>query len=545
MSERENMQSLSLNLERFRNDAFKRKSSAHCTIVYERSDPVCPSERSRSFIYAINKFRNAKNHAVPHHFLPIQRAKIAARFILFTVFCLALLGDVAAVRAANGEPVLTVQTGHLGPIAMIAVAQNDETLLTAGADGFAQQWKISSGRVLRRWPAGALHNGRLSPLDAAALSADGKFALTADALGWVNWRTTMTGQWHQWNAGGRVIALALTADGKAVAATARALAIWEPEATKVSWSAASDGAALTALALSPDEKTVAVGDERGKILVYDVATGRKLSEWNISRRAISGLAFGGRGARLLVANGLSGVTVWNEQTGESLGELVFPRAALSFMGNNEAVVGAFGAEGELMFASVDTGRAWQIAAPAGLMSAVLVPKTTTFLAATSRGEAQLCDIYRGSPQRQFSGEIEFAAAARWLASGVLTARGAPTDQMPVGALEQNVMGGFYNSDGRRFAAWTDDGKWRLWRAETASWRPLELPTPLEPRSAESLAVFSADGARVFVAAAKGGALFSAVTAESSGVLKQNIPIQRAAFSPDSQRLATPLMANSP
>ena len=120
------------------------------------------------------------------------------------------------------------------------------------------------------------------------------------------------------------------------------------------------GARVTAMAVSPDGKTFAVGYEKGGLALYDFATRRQARELKGHTKDVRGLAFSPDGR--LLATGGDNVRLWDTGTGEQLAALEGHTEGLGVWGWLRAL--AFSPDGKLLASAGADGtvKLWDVAA---------------------------------------------------------------------------------------------------------------------------------------------------------------------------------------
>jgi WD40 repeat protein len=211
------------------------------------------------------------------------------------------LGVIGSTAWADTKPIKTL-TGHTRWVASVAFHPQGRLLASGGHDGFVRLWDLPTGK--EKWAF-----DYRSVVASLAFSPDGKTLLCGGG-GWVrqpNGKQTLrerqgeivllsTGTGQQQGAlighRGSVSAMAFTRDGKTLMSCAwDGLAkVWDMAQRKAVRTFPRHSMPIGDLALSPDEKTLAVTDGP-KVKLYELATGRVVRELNVDdgtrRRASS------------------------------------------------------------------------------------------------------------------------------------------------------------------------------------------------------------------------------------------------------------------
>ncbi len=234
-----------------------------------------------------------------------------------------ILWDVAA-----GKERFPMTIGHKGSILGIAFAKNPRRLVSAGGLGTdynVKLWDLASGKEERTFPEAPLSGPALS------LASDGRIVLqrTADAI---LARDLDTGAEVGRIAGLRftMVQATFSPNGKLVALYGGAdtnLRLYELPALKPRATlSAPAGIPFFSVAFSGDGQTMATGDHRGGIHLWDTASGteRKLAQplalpkANFTHVALS------RDGRALAAISDVGIKAWNLETGAERLDAAFP-----------------------------------------------------------------------------------------------------------------------------------------------------------------------------------------------------------------------------
>lgn len=171
-------------------------------------------------------------------------------------------------------------------------------------------WDVGSGRELLRLK-------EQTPLSAIAFTPDGKSLVTSSGSAQVKVWELATGQQLRLiqSGEGSVNALAISPDGRHLAAGDGTVRIWDMQTGKQLSNPPAEQGAIRVIAYSPDGSRVASGSQNGMILLWDAASGKVLNSIK-SHGAVTSLAFSPDGKRL-VSGGTDGqVHFWNVATGK-------------------------------------------------------------------------------------------------------------------------------------------------------------------------------------------------------------------------------------
>jgi WD40 repeat protein len=201
-----------------------------------------------------------------------------------------LLLALAAPARAEDKALLVLNTGgHVGRVRGLFFTPNGKELISVGEDRTVRVWGVGEGepRQVLRLPIGA--EERTTDLGlAAALAPDGKtVAVATFAPG--------TGQ-HQ------VYLIDLAGER-----VERVLKVGK--------------APIWAVAFSPDGKLLATGGEQKTVLLWNLETGKVLSELTGHTAALRALVFSPDGKRLASSGLDKTVRLWSVETGKPLGSL--------------------------------------------------------------------------------------------------------------------------------------------------------------------------------------------------------------------------------
>jgi RNA polymerase sigma factor (sigma-70 family) len=308
-------------------------------------------------------------------------------------------------------------------------------------------------------------------------------------------------------------ALALSPDGRTAAVGGRnsTVRLWDLTTGKETLAEVGKQASVEAVAVSPDSKLAATGSFDGVVRVYERATGVEVRSFRAEPHSIQHLAFAPDGKSLLAAVAYNPARLWNLETGKEL--RTFPGSLGSVRG---VWHGAYSPDGSLL-ALVVPEPAIQIVDPAtGKVLRRLGEKLSfQHLAFSPDGRALACC---GFGKALYLLDVE-SGKELWVARN-----------------DNGLIAVAYSPDGRRIATGEFEHGVKLWDAATGEC----LSTLAVPGGTARAVAFSPDG-RLLAAAGDSHEVVLFETATGTEVRKltgHNGSVWSLAFSPDGRSLVT-------
>jgi WD40 repeat protein/serine/threonine protein kinase len=354
-----------------------------------------------------------------------------------------------------------------------------------------------------------------------------------------------------------VSAIAFSPDGKTVLTgsydhTAR---LWDAATGRPFGAPMPHQDSVAAAAFSPDGKTVLTGSHDHTARLWDGTNGRPLARVLRHDRGVTSVAFSPDGKTMLTGSGDGSARLWNADTCQPIGAPMHHELMV-----REAV---FSPDGRMVATASDdnTARLWDATTgrPLGpslrhqgegralrVLEVAFSPDGKAVITGSNDHTARLWDTATsrqlGSPlwHHDSVGAVAFSPDGKAVLTGSedQTARlwDVATGQ-PIGAPMQHageVADVAFSPDGKFALTGGQDGSVRLWDATTA--QPLGLPMPHQARVSD--VVFSPDGKSVLTASNDGTArLWDVATGQPLGLpLQHNGAVWTMAFSPDGKTL---------
>jgi WD40 repeat protein len=415
--------------------------------------------------------------------------------------------ELALFRGFHGLMELAVLAAHVGPVQAAALSSDGRYVVTASHDKTARVWAVDANepRVI------ATLSGHSGPVLSAAFSPDACYVVTASwdrtARVWQEAGAELaTLREHQ----SAVVEAQFSADGSCIVTasddtTAR---VWSAkDGRKVSLLRGHQGRVTTA-EFSPDGRFVITASDDRTARLWEAETGRELHKLEGHAQTVTGARFSPDGEHVITASEDGTARVWDALTGQ-------PGPILK--GHGGWVTDArFSHDGKrIVTASADkSARIW--AADAGSTLHIL------------KGHDGLLSSARFS----WDGE-RVVTAARDRTARIWNAENGASEAILAGHGDA-VTGASFSPDGTRVVSASTDRTSRLWKSRNA---PLTLAGH---QGAIASAVFSPNGDRVLTVSEDNTArIWNAETGEELVVFsKHHASVNAGTFSPDGEQVLT-------
>jgi WD40 repeat protein/serine/threonine protein kinase len=314
----------------------------------------------------------------------------------------------------------------------------------------------------------------------------------------------------------------------------------------------SDADAVTAVAFSPDGRSVLTGSEDNTARLWDITSGNEIATLH-HRAKVHALAFGPAGRTVLTASLDNTARLWSATFGQEI---------TAFRHKNPVLAVAFSPNGRLILtgSSDNTACLWDAAsgkknAPLpheeSVYAVAFSPDGHTVLTGSWDGAARLWDTASGNknltlshgrkavcavafgPDRRIATASYDGTARLWHASSGESIATLPHDQSK--AIESNkVLAVAFSPGGRTVVTGSEDKTARLWDA--ASGKQLYV---FPHENYVSAVAFSPDGRTILTGSGDGTArLWDAATGNKIITLRHGKGVHAVAFSPDGCTILT-------
>jgi RNA polymerase sigma factor (sigma-70 family) len=264
------------------------------------------------------------------------------------ILCLALTRDNATLAAGTADGAFHLWkvrsgklfprpgTGHQAPVNCVAYSPDGKTLATSSQDGTIHLCRAADGKEIRRWPAHALAD-RISWPNGLAFSRDGNVLASGGRDGMVRLWNLATGKELRHfpeakRTQGGYSCLDFSPDGKWLATRDDQGAVrrWTPTGREVRRLQPGDPQdyfrlATRALAFSPNGKYLA-SPRGGLVRVWEVATGTEIATFAGRNGTITAVAFSPDSRSLAAATHTGELCLWDLATAALRSRVALPPA---------------------------------------------------------------------------------------------------------------------------------------------------------------------------------------------------------------------------
>lgn len=293
------------------------------------------------------------------------------------------------------RPASVVTLGDQGALAVSIGAAADRALAGTLNHG-ALLWDLNSGQLM----ASLSHNtDQTAVVVATALSADGRFAISAERHNLIRWDLSSREETGHWGTRGVIRSVAIDDRGQRILAGLSTQSAWLIDASgAVAPAIIPHATAVGVVALSADGRIGVTGSDDGMLRVWDLDSGTTLWRWSFNA-SVASIALSPDGLTLFAAPFHGPGMIWRLQDGEVLVErLGKPRRSMisaRFSEDSQQLLTG-SPSGELILWSVTNGervQSWQAPRPTHirpaakvLMDVAFVPGGQAVTAATSGGQ---------------------------------------------------------------------------------------------------------------------------------------------------------------
>jgi WD40 repeat protein len=210
---------------------------------------------------------------------------------------------------------------HDRAIGTVAVTADGRLAVTASLDTKLKVWEIASGKVLQMFSGHDLDN------HAVAVNPDGKYVVSSDNDQRLNsllkvWNVATGDLVSEWKAHeGNIYKSGIATDGEIIVSAAQKIKVWKLATGELMHTFATQGG-ISAVIITPDRRYIVSSFLGGKIIVWDVTTGKFVRELAAATdKMISTVAVTSDGDFILSGGYDNNVTIWDFHTGKTLGYL--------------------------------------------------------------------------------------------------------------------------------------------------------------------------------------------------------------------------------
>ena len=368
--------------------------------------------------------------------------------------------------------------GHAGSVGCVSLSPDGKTCASGSADTTVRVWDMETGDLL------LVLEGHREAVLGVAFSADGEGLISGSGdRSFVVWDIGHAARPVRLAGAGSVVDLALDPNAaRAVCASKDTLQLWHVERRELVRQFESCPDVVTAVALTPDARTVVTGCESGKVFLWDGRSGQKAGLLAGHESTVWAAAFSPDGRAILTASEDTTLRLWDVESAAQLGV---------FNGHAKAVLAAgFSADGRTILSASDdkTLLLWDAQSGKvlrtfsghrdGVTSVVIGPDGRTAISGALDATVRVWDLATGKNTRVLKGHeagvthvaLSPDGAVAFSASLDRTVRSWSTEtgkllQVFAGH-EDAVRGLAVTPDGRRLLSAAMDATCRVW--DTAS-----------------------------------------------------------------------------
>ncbi|MDB5335704.1 MAG: domain, G-beta repeat [Planctomycetaceae bacterium] len=349
-----------------------------------------------------------------------------------------------------------------------------------------------------------------------------------------------------------VHALAFSPDGLTLASgDFRAVKLWKrPENVKRFDIAA--GAAVPVVAVTADGKWLAAGGADNNIRLFNLTDGKPGKVLAGHTGPVSSLKFTADNTKLVSGSTDKSIRVWNPVDGAVLARIDTPAPVTSLTLNQDSTqIISGGADNLIRVWTVPAAPTKQIGATAIPVVAMEISPDKKFLAVpTADGKVDLIDLATSAVVKSFAGHVGAITSVGFSANSARLITGGADKTvriwdvatgMPVALLQGNgeaVTAVGLHPNGNQAVSGTIDGKLAIWKLDV----PAGVPLAGDNGQPATVAAVSFDGKKLATAAVVGGKPAIQIRDIPGGVSQTLVghegPISAIAFSPDGARIVS-------
>jgi len=456
-------------------------------------------------------------------------------------------GAASAQQTASPKPELTVQSGHTKTVTAVAFLPDGKHLASAGMDMTLRIWDLGTGEEIRTIRRSHKNTGYIPTVDSIEAAPDGNLICSEEGLVVIDpasgkeVRTFPTSLDPKYSGGvtkdGNVLTVQRARDGKGY--TVVKTDYLKGVEVRTLGGSGTEGA-FTAVALSPDGGTLAIGDNKGGMSLTDTSSGKELAPLEKHQGQVQRIAFSPDGRRFASASDDATVRIWDSRSGKVLHTIKMEKRATSalFTPDGSAFVAAGWGQDVRMW-DVSSGKLLRsfVGHTNGATSLALSPDGTLLASGSGDNSVRIWDMRSGAPVRVLAGgfkPVDALAASRdgrYLVSVMRSGRMAVWD-LARGTYERALQGGnsvAISSDSRTLISGGTDRVIRTWDMPTGR-RLLEMKG--HEGAVTSVAV-TRDG-RLIVSGSddKTVRVWDAATGDLTRLIPTEEPIRGLALTPD-------------